>query len=195
MVTTYKPALSTDGGKSFGHNALVFETKEEAENAAFATFYNWFAATDYRADESTDPVQQMWIKSEARYVDLPVTWIKAEDDQPGLLVRMVFKGNCFGPGFGPDFQTENTGPTAVEFYDTTRMPTIFGDLLFFTHADSVATWEDGKDHDTHMGCLDSDPHKIVIPAARIERIKQFVAYQVEHKAKLDAAAAELSQLK
>jgi hypothetical protein len=184
MVTTYKPALSTDGGKSFGHNALVFETKEEAENSAFATFYNWFAATDYRADESQDPVQQMWIKSEARYVDLPVTWIKAEDDQPGLLVRMVFKGNCFGPALSVAYTHD---APVVEFYDTSELDCIFGKLLFFTHADTIMGWEDGEEYPSSFG--------VTIPASRVERIKKFVAYQVAHRAKMDAAAAELAQLK
>jgi hypothetical protein len=52
----YRPEISTDGGKSFGQNAQVFATKEEAETMAKDIFNRWMLATDYRAAETTDPV-------------------------------------------------------------------------------------------------------------------------------------------
>ena len=52
----YRPEISTDGGKSFGQNAQVFATKDEAETMAKDIFGRWMAATDYRATETTDPV-------------------------------------------------------------------------------------------------------------------------------------------
>ena len=52
----YRPEISTDGGKSFGQNAQVFATKEEAEAMAKDIFSRWMLATDYRASETEDPV-------------------------------------------------------------------------------------------------------------------------------------------
>ena len=52
----YRPEISTDGGKSFGQNAQVFATKEEAEAMAKDIFSRWMLATDYRAVETEDPV-------------------------------------------------------------------------------------------------------------------------------------------
>ena len=44
----FRPEVSTDGGKSFGINAQVFATYEEAEVAAKDIFNRWLAATDWR---------------------------------------------------------------------------------------------------------------------------------------------------
>ena len=52
----YRPEISTDGGKSFGQNAQVFATKEEAQTMARDIFGRWMLATDYRATETEDPV-------------------------------------------------------------------------------------------------------------------------------------------
>lgn len=51
----YRPEISTDGGKSFGQNAQVFATKEEAETMARDIFSRWMLATDYRVTETEDP--------------------------------------------------------------------------------------------------------------------------------------------
>lgn len=53
---SFKPEISTDGGKSFGQNAQVFATKEEAEAMAKDIFSRWMLATDYRVVESSEPV-------------------------------------------------------------------------------------------------------------------------------------------
>lgn len=55
-MSNYRPEISTDGGKSFGQNAQVFATKEEAETMAKDIFNRWMLATDYRAVESDEPV-------------------------------------------------------------------------------------------------------------------------------------------
>ena len=51
-MSNYRPEISTDGGKSFGQNAQVFATKEEAETMAKDIFNRWMLATDYRAAET-----------------------------------------------------------------------------------------------------------------------------------------------
>ena len=56
---SYKPEISTDGGKSFSQNAQVFATREEAETMARDIFSRWMLATDYRATETEDPVTHM----------------------------------------------------------------------------------------------------------------------------------------
>ena len=53
---SFKPEISTDGGKSFGQNAQVFATREEAEAMARDIFGRWMLATDYRVVESDEPV-------------------------------------------------------------------------------------------------------------------------------------------
>ena len=52
----FRPELSTDRGVSFGQNAQVFATREEAETMARDIFNRWLAATDYRVTETEDPV-------------------------------------------------------------------------------------------------------------------------------------------
>ena len=53
---SWKPEISTDGGKTFSQNAQTFATKEEAEIMARDIFSRWMLATDYRAAESDEPV-------------------------------------------------------------------------------------------------------------------------------------------
>ena len=53
---SFKPEISTDGGKTFGQNAQVFATREEAEAMARDIFSRWMLATDYRVTESDEPV-------------------------------------------------------------------------------------------------------------------------------------------
>ena len=55
-MSNYRPEISTDGGKSFGQNAQVFATKEEAETMAKDIFNRWMLATDYRVTETEDAV-------------------------------------------------------------------------------------------------------------------------------------------
>ena len=55
-MSNYRPEISTDGGKSFGQNAQVFATKEEAETMAKDIFSRWMLATDYRVTDSDEPV-------------------------------------------------------------------------------------------------------------------------------------------
>ena len=60
-MSNYRPEISTDGGKSFGQNAQVFATKEEAETMAKDIFNRWMLATDYRAAETEDAVNYRLI--------------------------------------------------------------------------------------------------------------------------------------
>ena len=58
---SFKPEISTDGGKTFGQNAQVFATREEAEAMARDIFSRWMLATDYRVTESDEPVNYRLI--------------------------------------------------------------------------------------------------------------------------------------
>ena len=58
---SFKPEISTDGGKSFSQNAQVFATREEAETMARDIFNRWMLATDYRVTESDEPVNYRLI--------------------------------------------------------------------------------------------------------------------------------------
>ncbi len=53
---SFKPEISTDGGKTFGQNAQVFATREEAEAMARDIFSRWMLATDYRVTEGDESV-------------------------------------------------------------------------------------------------------------------------------------------
>ena len=55
-MKSWKPEISTDGGKTFGQNGQAFATEEEAKRMAKDIFDRWMLATDYRAVESDEPV-------------------------------------------------------------------------------------------------------------------------------------------
>lgn len=60
-MTSYKPEVIADSsGKWFG-NALRFATYDEALANARDLSSRWFAVRDYRAVESTDPVNYRYI--------------------------------------------------------------------------------------------------------------------------------------
>ena len=65
---SWKPEISTDGGKTFGQNGQAFATKAEAETMANDIFGRWMLATDYRAVESDEPVNYEIVNGALRSV-------------------------------------------------------------------------------------------------------------------------------
>ena len=53
---SFKPEVSTDGGRTFQQNALAFATREEAETSARDVMSRWMLVTDWRVVESDQPV-------------------------------------------------------------------------------------------------------------------------------------------
>ena len=53
---SFKPEVSTDGGRTFHQNTLAFATREEAETSARDLMSRWMLVTDWRAVESNQPV-------------------------------------------------------------------------------------------------------------------------------------------
>jgi hypothetical protein len=51
---SYKPEVKVNG--TFHSNALVFATREEAEQSARELMGRWLLVTDYRAVDSDEPV-------------------------------------------------------------------------------------------------------------------------------------------
>lgn len=49
---SFKPEVSTDGGRTFHQNALAFATREEAEASARDLMSRWMLVTDWRVVES-----------------------------------------------------------------------------------------------------------------------------------------------
>jgi hypothetical protein len=47
-------------GREWAGNALVFATREEAEDNARELMSRWMLVTDTRADETDDPVNYQW---------------------------------------------------------------------------------------------------------------------------------------
>ena len=67
---SFKPELSTDGGKTFHANGLAFATKEEAELSAKDTYGRWLLATHWRAVESDQPVNYQIVDGVMSAVEL-----------------------------------------------------------------------------------------------------------------------------
>lgn len=53
---SFKPEISTDGGRSYSQNNLAFATKAEALASAKDLFNRWMLATNWRVAESDQPV-------------------------------------------------------------------------------------------------------------------------------------------
>lgn len=53
---SFKPEVSTDGGRTSHQNALAFATREEAETSARDLMSRWMLVTDWRVVESDQPV-------------------------------------------------------------------------------------------------------------------------------------------
>lgn len=53
---SFKPEVSTDGGRTFHQNALAFATRDEAETSARDLMSRWMLVTDWRVVESDQPV-------------------------------------------------------------------------------------------------------------------------------------------
>lgn len=58
---SWKPEVSADASGKWTPNGLAFKTKAEAEAWAVDLSMRWFAVTDTRAVESTDPVNYEYI--------------------------------------------------------------------------------------------------------------------------------------
>lgn len=53
---SFKPMIKTINDPKFYENALRFATREEAEVSAKDTYGRWLSATEWRVDESDQPV-------------------------------------------------------------------------------------------------------------------------------------------
>ena len=58
---SFKPEVIADASGKWADNGLCFATREEAEANAKALMNRWMLVTDYRAVESTDPVNYAWV--------------------------------------------------------------------------------------------------------------------------------------
>jgi hypothetical protein len=62
---SFKAFFSTDGGKTFASNALVFATHDEATAYSRELVSGWMEATNYEVRESTEPVNYRMTDSGA----------------------------------------------------------------------------------------------------------------------------------
>jgi hypothetical protein len=58
---SWKPQVYLPNESKWCGNALVFETKLEAETNAHDLLMRWFVPTDYRAVESDEPVNYRYV--------------------------------------------------------------------------------------------------------------------------------------
>ena len=77
---SFKPEVSTDGGRTFHQNALAFATREEAETSVRDLMFHWMLVTDWRVAESDQPVNYTF-KGGALEV------AKAESSKQGVIVN------------------------------------------------------------------------------------------------------------
>lgn len=60
---SFAPMVRTTDGGNFAGNGLRFETREEAQAWLDDLCMRWFAVTDTRVDESTDPVNYRLVNN------------------------------------------------------------------------------------------------------------------------------------
>jgi hypothetical protein len=65
---SWKPQVFVEG--KWAGNALVFATKEEAEQNGRDLLMRWFVPTDSRAIESTDPVNYSYVNGRLERVEV-----------------------------------------------------------------------------------------------------------------------------
>jgi hypothetical protein len=58
---SFKPEVMTNSSGQWSDNALRFATREEALLNAGDLMARWILVQDYRATESTDPVNYAWV--------------------------------------------------------------------------------------------------------------------------------------
>jgi hypothetical protein len=58
---SWKPQVRTGSDPKWYSNALVFETREEAEQNAVDLSMRWLAVTESRATESDEPVNYRYV--------------------------------------------------------------------------------------------------------------------------------------
>ena len=58
---SFAPMVRTTDYGPFAGNGLRFATREEAQAWLDDLMCRWFAVTDVRVDESTDPVNYAWV--------------------------------------------------------------------------------------------------------------------------------------
>lgn len=66
---SFKPEVSTDGGRTFHQNTLAFATREEAETSARDLMSRWMLVTDWRVVESDQPVNYRLTNGALEAVD------------------------------------------------------------------------------------------------------------------------------
>lgn len=65
---SWKPQVFVKSENKWCGNALVFETREEAEQNASDLLMRWFVPTDSRAIESTDPVNYRYMNRQLQAI-------------------------------------------------------------------------------------------------------------------------------
>jgi hypothetical protein len=66
---SWKPEVIADNSGKWYGNALRFATKDEAEADAKDLMNRWFAVREYRATESTDPVNYKRVRGVTVTID------------------------------------------------------------------------------------------------------------------------------
>lgn len=61
---SWKPAVQTNQAGVFNTNNLAFATEEEALESARDLAYRWTLVTDYRAEQSDQPINAQLINGE-----------------------------------------------------------------------------------------------------------------------------------
>lgn len=69
QMKSWRPMIRATGESRFAGNGLRFATESEAREAANDTFMRWFAAEEFGAEQSSDPVKHIWRDGKA--IEIP----------------------------------------------------------------------------------------------------------------------------
>lgn len=72
----WRPMVCVNG-REWAGNALVFATQKEAEDNAHDLMMRWTTVTDYRADETDEPVNYKWVDGRLVAVEAIKTIMKS----------------------------------------------------------------------------------------------------------------------
>lgn len=91
---SWKPQVFIQSENKWCGNALVFETREEAEQNASDLLMRWFVPTDSRAIESTDPVNYRYVDHTLRAVavDKEITKDKSISASEAKAIHRLLNG-------------------------------------------------------------------------------------------------------
>lgn len=80
QMKSWRPMIRATGESRFAGNGLRFATESEALEAANDTFMRWFAAEEFKAEESPDAPTHIW--RDGKSIEIPEVQEFEEPEEP-----------------------------------------------------------------------------------------------------------------